>query len=646
MRLTHTRRVVLCCVTVVMLLGGSASGLVVIMPTVDWTQVIVSGSGTAAEDTAALDGHLLAYEYESGIRVRNLATGVTRTIPSTGGTQAEPDVSGDRVVFQDNSSGNYDIKMYQWSTNTVSTVRATAAVEEFPRIDGNFVIWWDDTNEDLWGRNYDMGGLTATQLSNGYPDVDFDVDNGLCVLLVRSTDHANLYHRTLSPLSDWSGPFAIGDYVANIEMHGRRVALETDDGAGDTDIVVYDFNTGAVENVATSDTLDEHAPTIFDRSVAWHEAEGTAFADIGYQLIAGLYLVQTPSFGGAESDRYPSLYGHRIGYQRSDGGDQDVMLATSDMKLRNRTSGTDRYATAAAVSTRYFTDATDVVLCNGLNFPDALCAAPLARALGAPLLLTAPNSIPSATLAEITRLNPTKVWIIGGSSVVSDAVMTQLDASYAVERIWGDNRYETSAEVARRLGTILGAGEMDRACFATGENFPDALAVGPVAGAANAPIMLVQKDSVPGSVADAVDDLDITIGYIVGGESVVSAGTNTALRTLIIANGAIGTITERWWGDNRYETATAVAEKGLAYRWIDLDTCGFATGTNFPDALGGGAALGVYGSALLLTDGSTLSADTGAFLDAHRYQIGRTDCFGGSDVLSATVYDAIAAKIY
>jgi|GEM_PF-3752570 len=87
MRLTHTRRFVLSCVTAVMLLGGSASGMSIVLPTVDWTQVVISGSGTAAEDSATLDGHLLAYEYENGIWVRNLATGVTRTIPSTGGTQ-------------------------------------------------------------------------------------------------------------------------------------------------------------------------------------------------------------------------------------------------------------------------------------------------------------------------------------------------------------------------------------------------------------------------------------------------------------------------------------------------------------------------------------------------------------------------------
>ncbi|MHB1017632.1 MAG: cell wall-binding repeat-containing protein [Coriobacteriia bacterium] len=641
MRHLYIRHAVLAVVLVVLLLGGTASGLELPMPSVDWTPIGLSISPTIDEDSAAIDGNLVAWEYADQIQVRNLSSGVTRFIPNSGGMQADPDISGDRVVFMDNGSGNWDIKMYRWSTNAVTEVRATAASEVLPRIDGNWVVWWDDTDRDVWGRNYDMGGATATQLTVGHASVLYDVDDGrLAVSIPGDVVHV----RNLSPLGDFRQVHDFGETVYSIEMHGNRIAVETVDGVSDHDIVICDITDGTVSDVATNDTR-QRAPSIFHTGVAWFEYDLVeTSSEIGYGF-PGITFVATPSFGGVESDRYPSIYGHRIAYQRDAGGDLDVMLATSDTKLQSRSQGINRYGTAAATSEAYFKSADNVVLCNGRNFPDALSAAPLAKALDAPLLLTEATVLPPETAAEIARLGPSKIWVVGGSSVVSSAVFNQLLATYDMERVSGANRYETSAAVARKLETILGPSAVSRAFFANGENYPDALAVGPVAGAANGPVMLVLTDSVPASIADAVDDLDITIGYVVGGTSVVSPTADTALRSLITANGGIGTITERWAGADRYATAAVVAQKGLDYRWVDLDTVGFAIGTNFPDALGSGAALGSYGSVLLLTHGTVLSPPTAAFLDAHPYQIGRVNAFGGADVLSSTVYNAILAKI-
>jgi beta propeller repeat protein len=643
MGVARAGRVALITLLVAMLLGGSASGLGVVLPSINWTVAGVSVSDTYDEDSAVISGDLVAWEYDTHIRVRNLATGETRTIPGAG-RQDDPDISGDRVVYMDDrGDGDYDIMMYRWSTNTTSEVRNTPAYEGWPVIDGNYVLWWDNTNHNLWGRSYDMGGFTALQLTDwGTVTFLYDVDNGRAVLC--NPDDGMVWVRTLRPDSGWGG--AVHVFTTDVEtlsMHGDRVAFGVyDSGTTDHDIVYYDIRTDTVTDVTTNDAVDDEWPSIFHNTVAYHKSG--ANSQIGYDIL-GFSIALTPDFGGAEDDRFPSLYGHRIAYQRSASGDSDVMLATSNSKLQARTSGANRFATAAATSFTYFSDASNVVLCNGLNFPDALSAAPLAKALKAPLLLTAPGSLSPETLNEITRLGPQKVWIIGGSDVVSDSIYSQLDATYDVERIAGPDRYATSAAIARRFETIVGASTTFRAFFARGDAFPDALAVGPVACAAMGPVMLVRTDAIPAPIASAIDDLDITQSYVIGGEDVVKPAVFDAIRALEIANGGIGAI-ERWSGANRYATAVDVANKGLAYRWIDLDTLGFAIGTNFPDALGGGAALGSYGSALVLTSGTSLSADTAAFLDAHRYDIGRVDFFGGADVLQPAVYDAVLAKIY
>ncbi|MDZ4167601.1 MAG: cell wall-binding repeat-containing protein [Coriobacteriia bacterium] len=68
-------------------------------------------------------------------------------------------------------------------------------------------------------------------------------------------------------------------------------------------------------------------------------------------------------------------------------------------------------------------------------------------------------------------------------------------------------------------------------------------------------------------------------------------------------------------------------------------------GFNFPDALGGGAALGNYGSPLLLTAPTSVPDSVTAFLEENEYMIGRADVFGGSDVVSDAVKNTIAGKL-
>lgn len=650
MRVPHAIRLGLTTLLVVMLLGGSASGLSIIFPTISWTVVGQSTDGDTDEVFPTIDGHLIAWQYGNRIRVRNLRTGGLRAIPlsGTGFMQGDPDVSGDFVVYQEFDGTDWNIRRYSWEFNTSTEVVGGSDDETHPRIDGNLVVWYNATDGLIHMRSYDMGGAVNTSVSGGTDYTIYDVDNNRLFMSGNTSPgyEDRVYWRVLAPLTPvaWhSFDFGNGNEIDHLEAHGDRFVVSYTEPGYDQRVYAFDIQSMTATPVTPS-TAD-YAPTIFDKTAAF-VTPGTGTSDIGYEWLTPSFVL-TPNFGTAERDVSPSLYGHRIAFAHWTPGntDADVSVATASMKLASRTSGANRYATAAAISSAYFSKAKNVVLCNGLNFPDALSAAPLAKALNAPLLLTAPGSLPTETLTEITRLGPTKIWVIGGKTVISDAIYTQLDATYDVERIAGADRYATSAAVARKLESLLGATTVFRGFFARGDAFPDALAVGPVAAAANGPVMLVRTNDVPQPIAQAIDDLDITQGYVIGGTTVVSNKVMNDIKALEIANGGLGLI-ERWAGANRYETATTVADNALRWRWIDLDTVGFAVGTNFPDALGGGAALGHYGSALLLTSGTALSPNTAAFLDKHRYEIGRTDCFGGTTVFTNNVYNAIAAKIY
>ncbi len=109
-------------------------------------------------------------------------------------------------------------------------------------------------------------------------------------------------------------------------------------------------------------------------------------------------------------------------------------------------------------------------------------------------------------------------------------------------------------------------------------------------------------------------------------------------------NGADPNPIERWSGDDRYATAIDVIENGVANRWIDLDTVGVATGRNFPDALGGGAALGHYGGPLLLVK-ETVPSSVSSWVKANKHAIGRMDIFGGSDVVPDSAKSSLTTLV-
>ena len=93
-----------------------------------------------------------------------------------------------------------------------------------------------------------------------------------------------------------------------------------------------------------------------------------------------------------------------------------------------RYAGPNRFATAAAISAHTFSPGVGVVyIANAYNFPDALAGAAAAGMKQGPVLLVAPTgAINASTAAELTRLHPQKIVVLGSTGVVSDAVKSAL----------------------------------------------------------------------------------------------------------------------------------------------------------------------------------------------------------------------------
>lgn len=187
-----------------------------------------------------------------------------------------------------------------------------------------------------------------------------------------------------------------------------------------------------------------------------------------------------------------------------------------------RIAGSDRIDTAVAIAEFLLASGVEideVVVANGANFPDALSGAAFAAAFDAPVLLTGADSLDSRVADLLGRLDPgTEVIVAGGVAAVSDAVVAELvQLGFEVERISGEDRYETSGEVAERLFPLA-----TEVVLATGTNFPDALAGAALAGRSGAPVLLV-GDTLPDAVRDYLEDRtgQITKVYVLGGDLAV-----------------------------------------------------------------------------------------------------------------------------
>ncbi|WP_242496485.1 cell wall-binding repeat-containing protein [Xylanimonas protaetiae] len=96
-----------------------------------------------------------------------------------------------------------------------------------------------------------------------------------------------------------------------------------------------------------------------------------------------------------------------------------------------RLAGPDRYSTSAAISAATFAPGVPVAyVAVGTNFPDGLSGAPAAAAGGGPVLLVTTSAVPEVIAAELQRLAPAHVVVLGSSGVVSDSVAATL-AGYA-----------------------------------------------------------------------------------------------------------------------------------------------------------------------------------------------------------------------
>lgn len=316
-------------------------------------------------------------------------------------------------------------------------------------------------------------------------------------------------------------------------------------------------------------------------------------------------------------------------YATTSNGSGDVVLRIVPGSISvERFAGADRYATAAIVSQRTFAPGVPVVyVATGATYPDALTGGAAAARHGGPVLLVTPGSIPASTRAELMRLAPQRIVVLGGTQAISATIVSQLDALApgGATRLAGADRYATAAAVSR---ATFAAG-VAVAYVATGLDYPDALGAVPAAGIERGPILLVRPGDLPSATRTELSRLRPGRIVVLGGTAAVSAGVAAQLDAL-----TAGPV-QRRAGVDRYETAVAVSRASFA----SASRVFIATGTNFPDGLAGGPAGAAARGPLLLVRPD--SVPTAVRAELLRLDPARVTILGGRNAVTDAVRNAI-----
>lgn len=189
-----------------------------------------------------------------------------------------------------------------------------------------------------------------------------------------------------------------------------------------------------------------------------------------------------------------------------------------------RLSGADRTETAIEVAKKVNSSPTEVFLAYGNDFPDALAIAPAAAKNQTPILLNKGKNTLSPNVLNYLKSNGVKkVTIIGGTGVISNNIVKELEANnIAVSRISGKNRILTALEVAKTYYP-----NSTKVSIANGYNFPDALSGGSFAFHQDMPVLLTHANGVTPEVKDYLKGKEKI--YLFGGKGVITEKLENSL---------------------------------------------------------------------------------------------------------------------
>ncbi len=365
-----------------------------------------------------------------------------------------------------------------------------------------------------------------------------------------------------------------GPYVLSVTELPNTPPIAYDDS--------YEATQGTLLSVPASEGVlandyDADGDTLWPEVVAWPGHGALSLGDDG-----SFTYQPSPGFVGEDTFTYAVFDGESASIPATV---TITVVARPAQPLYSTIRGADRYQTAVQISKAAYPSGAPVVfLVKGDNYPDALAAGPLAAAYGGPIMITPSTGLNDTVRQELKRLAPGTVFVIGLPVALNAQVKAALPGltDSDLHEIRGTDRYHTATLIADEL--LAKRGSVARVVLVAGDNFPDALSVGPLAAKQGWAVLLTpQKGPLPAVTRQKILDLKVT--------KALRVGNWVGLPARVTPTDLVGV--------DRYHTSALVAEYGKAFG-VTFEHIALVKGDNYPDALVVGPYLeGVSGTVLL-----------------------------------------------
>ena len=173
--------------------------------------------------------------------------------------------------------------------------------------------------------------------------------------------------------------------------------------------------------------------------------------------------------------------------------------------------GETRYETNLEILKEVNVTNQEIVVCTGSNFADSLSASAINR----PVLLVK-KTLTEDQKTYLSGISSSKYYVLGGTLAVSKEVETEIKSYGKVERIGGENRYDTSILIAEAF-----VDNPEEVVLAYANNYPDGLCGGPLAAHKNAALVLTSTESID-DAKSYVEKEELERGAVLGGSMLIS----------------------------------------------------------------------------------------------------------------------------
>ena len=258
----------------------------------------------------------------------NVSTSTETQITSDEADQQNPDIYGDRIVWQDSRnggggdfwdpSGNWDIYMYDISTSTETRITTNASRQINPAIYGDRIVWQDDRNGNQDIYMYDISTSTETQITHNvsdqiYPNIYEDRIVWIEEWTIYMYDLSTSKETRVTPYFWGLGEENLGDLNHAPFIYGDRIVCATETITGNYIIKMYDLSTSAERMIGEGDA-NSNNPAIYGDIIVWEDGRnngpGDGNRDIYMYDLSTSTETQITTNLSRQAD--PAIYGDRI----------------------------------------------------------------------------------------------------------------------------------------------------------------------------------------------------------------------------------------------------------------------------------------------------------------------------------------------